>query len=236
MIAQYLSAAAITSGQNSKCCTRLWWPLVNLITTGESGVIVIIMRTIKILLVLECSRVSFAVNTNPAKRVYEGDEIEPNSRPWMALYGENACSAFLINEKAHLFDDVEEGASDIMLTAAHCVIGDKYVDLFIILNEKKFNEVIENGTQYLIHVNHSDKSYPVDGDSGSPMTCFDGNTMVAQGIMSAGNLDLEEEFKEIFVTNIASHIPWILDVYDDIKENFDEDEGRWSSSYGYGNQ
>uniref|UniRef100_A0A915J2B6 Uncharacterized protein n=1 Tax=Romanomermis culicivorax TaxID=13658 RepID=A0A915J2B6_ROMCU len=58
------------------------------------------------------------------------------------------------------------------------------------------------------------------------MICLHGNTLVAQGIMSWGQRT-NPEYKEAWYTNIVSHIPWIMEVYDDIKKDFSQDEVRY---------
>uniref|UniRef100_A0A915IZ84 Peptidase S1 domain-containing protein n=1 Tax=Romanomermis culicivorax TaxID=13658 RepID=A0A915IZ84_ROMCU len=95
-----------------------------------------------------------------------------------------------------------------------------------VLTEKEFSSVIDEGLQYWIPVNHSDESFPIQGDSGSPMICWYGNSLVAQGLMSSGRRT-HPEYKEVWHTSILSHIPWIMDVYDDIKKDFSKDEIRY---------
>uniref|UniRef100_A0A915HJ47 Peptidase S1 domain-containing protein n=1 Tax=Romanomermis culicivorax TaxID=13658 RepID=A0A915HJ47_ROMCU len=60
-----------------------------------------------------------------AKRVISSDPATPHSRPWTTFLkyrGSFWCGASLVNRPPNHHSDVAEGSSDILLTAAHCVI------------------------------------------------------------------------------------------------------------------
>uniref|UniRef100_A0A915K2T3 Peptidase S1 domain-containing protein n=1 Tax=Romanomermis culicivorax TaxID=13658 RepID=A0A915K2T3_ROMCU len=60
-----------------------------------------------------------------SKRVISNKYATPHSRPWMVILtrdGNVSCGAALINRPPYHTEGLDEGSSDMLLTAAHCVI------------------------------------------------------------------------------------------------------------------
>uniref|UniRef100_A0A915IGS7 Uncharacterized protein n=1 Tax=Romanomermis culicivorax TaxID=13658 RepID=A0A915IGS7_ROMCU len=68
-----------------------------------------------------------------SRRVMEDDQSSqaiPHSKPWSAVllteHEQHAqpapCGAFLINRPPYQHDNIEQGSSDLLITAAHCLM------------------------------------------------------------------------------------------------------------------
>uniref|UniRef100_A0A915KD05 Peptidase S1 domain-containing protein n=1 Tax=Romanomermis culicivorax TaxID=13658 RepID=A0A915KD05_ROMCU len=66
-----------------------------------------------------------AINDHRSKRVVNDQYATPHSRPWMVMLtrdGKYICGAALVNRPPNHHQADSTGSSDILLTAAHCLV------------------------------------------------------------------------------------------------------------------
>uniref|UniRef100_A0A915JB65 Serine protease n=1 Tax=Romanomermis culicivorax TaxID=13658 RepID=A0A915JB65_ROMCU len=160
-------------------------------------------------------------NEQRFRRVISDQIAVPHSRPWIAelkMNGKHLCGASIIMRPPHQFSVPQTGKTDVLLTAAHCVL-DSNTDLTV-LDLPNINDF---GAVLMEKFSSFEKStWP--GDSGSPVTCYKDGLPYVQGIVSISRFATDPyELKYLGVeycnfTSILDNIPWLMESLDMIDQ------------------